>query len=153
MNLAQRMQKALNEAPGGPIKPIEVERRTGFSRSAISLILNGKTQAIDLKNARKVERMLNVRGEWLADGTPPMRPNESKAPESTPSKNNHPSWVGYKWGGPKPLTLAQERLWNAVLLFLDQVPEGPCEGLALLLTHFGAQDETPATRSKAKKVA
>ncbi|HBG30730.1 MAG TPA: hypothetical protein DDW98_08895 [Gammaproteobacteria bacterium] len=138
------MARALREAPNGPLNPYKVEKLCGFKRSTMSLILNGTTKTIQLKNARLLEEVLNVRGEWLADGTEPMRPG-APMPQQTKDQPkqaaSHMGWVLTDWAGTRKLTDAQKRVWKAVLLYLELVPDGACAGLESLITYLGLDDE------------
>lgn len=65
-----------------------------------------------------------------------------------------PGWVEQKRHGAKPLSAAQQRVWQCVLMHLDRLPDGPAEGLHQLLLYFGNHEPaiaigaTPNVKSK-----
>lgn len=61
------------QAPGGPIKAIDLARQSGLSRATISLLVRGTTKTLMSDNAYKVARALSVNPEWLVSGKGSMR--------------------------------------------------------------------------------
>lgn len=94
------------------------------------------------RNLLAIAKALNVNPEWLQTG---KGPKEAGAQEPS----NDPKWVGHKWSGSKALSPAQEKLWKAVLLWLEYLPDEPCRAIETLISYAGNEMDKPVkTRRK-----
>jgi transcriptional regulator with XRE-family HTH domain len=73
----ERLALALRESD---IRPIDLARAIGISKSAVSQLVNGTSKGMHPENLVRAARHLRVRVEWLAAGEEPMR-GEALSPE------------------------------------------------------------------------
>lgn len=82
MNLAERLQHAMDKGPNAPINANQLALRSGVTRSAISQVLSGKSKTLKSENATKIAGTLGVRVDWLVDGSAPMVEGGTARPET-----------------------------------------------------------------------
>ncbi len=81
MNLAERLQKALEERPD--VSKADLARACGIKQPSVSDWFNGKTKRLTGSNLLEAARKLGVRPEWLATGLGPMHESDTNLPASS----------------------------------------------------------------------
>jgi transcriptional regulator with XRE-family HTH domain len=119
----------------------ELAKKAGVRQTTIGNIEAGLRKRP--RDLLAIAKALNVNAEWLQSGTGPKTPSEKTGASADPK------WVGHKWAGKKPLTTAQNKLWQTILLFLEDLPDDQC-GAIDTMVKAGANRLEPAPKVKRK---
>lgn len=72
MNLAERLQHALDNGPRGKMNANQLAGKSGLGRAAISLVLSGRTKTLKSTNALRIASALGISVDWLVNEEGPM---------------------------------------------------------------------------------
>lgn len=82
-------------------------------------------------------------------GIPTALIHPDLAPPKGQKQNGDQKWTLVKWAGRKPLTPAQTKLWETVLMWLEDLPDAPAKSIDSLI-HFCVHSDDVPTKAKKK---